>query len=209
MKQKITMVVMMTALILFAGQSAYADTEKGLRLSLGSAPGMDKVEFDGPGGVVSVDLDADSGINFNPAFVIRTGIEKPVGFVGVFGLMVRTHSGTDVVGDKVELTVWGVSAAPGLAVKLSDKAHLELKVELGLGAANQSITGATDGSGPYVSLGASAGAYFKLGKTFVLGADLGYSQFTSTGELDVAGTIIDTEFTGSGPTGNVSIGWMF
>lgn len=209
MKKLLAVAVMVSITVLFSGQSAFAKPEMGLRISLGVTPGVDKFEVTGPSGNGTADMDAESGVNLNPAFVIRTTPDKRVGFVGVIGPFVRSHDSTHSTGNTVELAAFGVSLQPGLAVKLSDKAHLEIKGELGLGAANQSITGYTDGSGPYVSVGVSAGAYFKLGKTFVLGGDIGYSSFTSTGELDVSGVINDSEFTGSGPVANLSVGWMF
>lgn len=209
MNKFIVMAAMMTTVVLFAGQSAHAQTEKGFRLSLGSVPGVDEVEFDGFGPAFTYELDDEAGGNFNPAFVIRTGVEKLVGFVGVFGLFGRTHSGEDIFGDNYELNVFGVSAAPGLAINVSERVHIELKGEFGFGAANQSVTGATDGSGPYYSLGASAGAYVNIGETFVLGGEIGYMEFSSLGEIDTGFGTVDLDFTGSGPTANISVGWMF
>ncbi len=209
MNKFIVMAVTMTVVVLFAGQSAHAETERGFRLSMGAVPGVDEIELDGFGPAITYNLDAEAGGNFNPAFVIRTGLGKPVGFVGVFGFFGRVHNGEDVSGDKYELSAFGVSAAPGIAINVSERAHLEFKGELGLGRANQSITGASDGSGPYYSLGASAGAYVKMGETFVLGAEIGYMEFSSLGEADTGIEIVDLDFTGSGPTVNLSAGWMF
>jgi hypothetical protein len=206
---KILAVIALAAVsILLICQPALARPEMGVRASLGVVPGVDKFEATGTGGW-SVDVDSETGGNLNVAFVIRTTPEKPIGFVGVVGPFVRGHAGSTSAGNDYELAVFGITAQPGIAVNLSKKAHLEFKGELGFGAANQSIPGATDGSGPYVSLGFSTGVYFKLGKTFVLGGDVGYSSFTSTGELNVAGTLYDIEFTGSGPVANISVGWMF
>ena len=131
MNKFLAMAVMMTAVLVFTGQSAHAVTEKGFRLSLGAVPGVDEVEFDGFAPTYTVESNDETGGNFNPAFVIRTSIEKPVGFVGVFGLFGRTHRGKDIIGDKAELTAFGVSAAPGLSINLSERVHFELKGELG------------------------------------------------------------------------------
>jgi hypothetical protein len=210
MKKFLAVALMSAAVILFAGQSAQAKTERGFRISVGSVPGVDELEFDdGFGSSATVELDDESGINVNPAFVIRTGIDKPVGFVGVFGLFVKSHKGKDVVGDEVELTVIGISAAPGLSVNLSKRVHLEFRGELDLGSADQSITGFSDGSGPYYSLGLNVGAYFKVNRVMVLGADIGFTKFSSIGEVSIGGQILDSEFSGSGPVGNVSLGFMF
>lgn len=204
MKKCFVFALLVSAAILFSGNVAQADTELGLRVSIGFVPGVDKVDIGG----ISTNYDNKSGLNLNPAFVLHTNVEGPVGFVGVFGVLTRGHNGEDSLGNKAELTAFGVTAAPGLAVRLSEIAHLEFKAEFGLGVANQKVPGFSDGSGPYVSIGTTAGCYFKVGQTFVLGGDLGYQAFASTGEADI-GTIVDTEITGSGLTANFSFGWMF
>lgn len=208
MKKVLAVITIATVSGLIICQSALARPEMGVRVSLGVVPGLEKFEATGTGGWTT-NLDSETGGNLSVAFVIRTTPENPVGFVGVVGPFVRSHTGSTSAGNDYELAVFGVTAQPGIAINLSKKAHLEIKGELGIGAANQSIPGAIDGSGPYVSLGFTTGIYFKLGKTFVLGGDLGYSQFTSAGEIDTGGPILDTEFTGSGLVTNISVGWMF
>jgi len=208
--KKFAFLPIVTAFLLLSfAQSSFAATEKGFRLNLGAVPGVNEAEVEDSGTSFTVDLDDKSGINFNPAFVFRTNTDRAVGFVGAFGLFVRGHTGEDDSGDEVELTAYGVSIAPGLAVKLSQRVHMEIKAELGLGGAEQSVTGFSDGSGPYASLGVNVGAYAKLNKVLVLGGDIGYMAFASDGELDFGGYTVDTTYSGDGLTLNASIGFMF
>jgi len=186
--------------------SAWADTEMGFRFNAGMVPGINELEVDGYG---TTDLDDEACVNFNPVFVLRTNTDKAVGFVGAFGLFVRNHIGDIDSDNKAELTAYGISVAPGLAVNLSEKFHLEFKAELGLGGAEQSITGFSDGSGPYASLGLTAGGYVNVTEVIVVGADLGYMAFASDGEIDMSGSTYDTTFSGDGLTLNLSLGFMF
>jgi len=202
---KTIIVVTILSVVAFSS-SAWAATEQGFRFNVGMVPGINELEVDGYG---TTDLDDEACVNFNPVFVLRTNTDKTLGFVGALGLFVRNHIGDMTGSDKAELTAYGISVSPGLAVNLSEKVHLEFKAEIGLGGAEQSISGFSDGSGPYASLGVTAGSYVNVTDVIVLGVDLGYMGFASDGEIEIAGNTYDTTFSGDGVSLNASIGFMF
>jgi len=209
MKKIFLKVVVLLVCFVFTGQFAQAENENSIRLSLGVVPGVDEVEFSGSGGVATASLSDDTGGNFSLSLVHRNNVEKPVGFVIAAGLFTKTHTGTDVVGDEVKLQAIGFSLAPGLALKVAERGHLELKVEGGIGSASQELTGFTDGSGPYYYLGFNVGGYYNINEVVSLGADVGYMNFTSDGEVSILGGVADSKFTGSGPTANISLSFIF
>lgn len=210
MKKAFLLITLLTLSLMLLTNTAFAKAEKGIRLSLGAAPGLNEVEFSGSGGTYPVGLNDESGVNFNPTFVIRPRTEKGASFVGAFGLFVRNQTGEDNVGEEVELSTFGISVAPGLAINLSERAHLEFKAELGLGRSEQSSTVYDEeGSGPYFSFGVSAGSYFNVSDHVVLGGDIGYMAFVSEGELDVGPEVVDVEYSGDGVTLNLSLGFIF
>jgi len=210
MKRILALTLLLLPLVLSGlGASAHADTRAGIRLAAGMVPGLDEVKVDVPGGSFTVDLDDQQCVNFNPVIVLRSRTEQPLGFVGAFGLFARNHIGKDDLGEEVQLSAFGISIAPGLSANLSERSHLEFKVQLDVGGAEQSITGFSDGGGPYAALGLTAGGYTLLNDVIELGAELGFMSFSSTGEIDFFGTNQDVTFSGNGLTLNASIGFMF
>lgn len=200
----------------FSATSAFAESKMGFRLTLGSTPGIDHLTLTDSLGTTLFEggIDAEDHVNFNPAFVYRSNVEKPIGFVGLAGIFVRHHAGEDEAsGLEAKLTALGVNLSPGMAVRLAKRAHLEFRAELGLGSGIHDIGGVgtdfEEGSGTYVSIGATAGVYFHLGRVVELGLDVGYLDFESDGEVDDFFETYDTEMSGSGTTFNASIGFMF
>ncbi len=210
MKRILALILLVLPLVLSGlGSPAHADSIAGIRLAAGMVPGLDEVKVDVLGGSLTVDLDGQGCVNFNPVVVLRSRTEQSLGFVGAFGIFARNHIGKDDFGDEVQLSAFGLSIAPGLSANLSERSHLEFKVQLDVGGAEQSIPGFSDGGGPYAALGLTAGGYTLLNDVIELGVELGYMSFSSTGELDFLGVNQDVTFSGSGLSLNASIGFMF
>lgn len=217
MNRPLQILLLLMLALSFSATTAFAEDKMGFRLTVGAVPGVEDFEFEYPVGTTTIyDLDAETGFNFNPAFVYRSHIEKPLGFVGLAGIFIRHHAGDDgPTGIEAKLTAFGINIAPGLAVRLGERAHLEFRAELGLGTAVHDVGGIgvdfDEGSGPYASFGANAGIYFNVSRVVVLGVDIGYLDFESDGDVEDAywWETYDTEMSGSGITANASIGFMF
>jgi len=204
--------VLLLLLVLGLGQTAHAKDEASFRLALGSAPGVEEIEYDYPAfGLLTEPHNDDKGGNVEIQFGNRINADQPAGFVLVGGFFVSSHKGksTVFVDDVARVEAYGVSVAPGLFINLTDAAHFEFKAEGGFGIADQEITGFSDGVGPYYRFGVSAGAYAHLAETLLLGAEVGYMRFRTFGEIDTLSGTVDVEFTGAGPTATVLVGFLF
>lgn len=207
---RIFVVLLSVSMLAFSASAvAKGDTIRDLRLAVGFVPGIDEVEFDGPGGTFTADSDGEAGLSIHPRFALGRYSGDVLGFVMVFGVFYRTHSGEDAVGDEVELTAFGTSLAPGIALRVAGPLHFELTGELDLGWAEQSITGFTDGLGPYAGAGLNAGLYLDLLGNLQLGGEVGVLSFISVGEIEGGGSTVDTTFSGSGLQYNLSLGYSF
>ena len=174
------------------------EREDYIRISAGTAPGIDRVKFSGAGGSESVSTDPNVGFRFDALGVSRFPQE---GFDWVLGggLMIATHSGEDDFGDEADLVAFAGLIQGGIALRFSDAVRIELTPELAGGFARQDITGFSAGSGPYLMYGFRTGLHYQVDRSFEFGLDLGYSGFISPGEVRTGFGDVDVDFTGHGP----------
>lgn len=191
------------------GRQAQARDEVSLRLAVGSGPGINEAENDDPFlGTFTVPLDEDRGGQVAISVANRINVDQPIGMVFVGGLFFREHKGKDLsvfVGEEYRLNAYGIAVSPGFFVNLSNYAHLEFKIEGGIGGAHQELTGFSDSSGPYFSFGGNVGLYTHVADTILLGVEGGFQRFRSFGTLDY----VDIDFRGDGETGMLVLGLVF
>lgn len=187
--------------LIFAISSFGADKMKSneleLRMSLGNAPGVEELDLDGAG---TSSLDDDGGGELDFLVVNRFWASEDAPVCGVLGggIFFAGHSGT-VGSNKVDLSAFGLMAQGGLAARAADFVVFEFGPYLGIGVAEQEITGFSDGRGAYVMYGLKGGAFFSLGSNIELGLEVGYGGFANNVEFDVGGGLTqDGTFTGDG-----------
>jgi len=191
------------------GSKAQARDEVSLRLALGSGPGINEVEYDN---FLTIPLDEDRGGQFSISFANRMNADQPIGMVFAGSLFFREHKGTDLtvfVGQNYRLNAYGIGISPGFFINLSEYAHLEFKVEAGIGGAHQEITGFSDGSGPYFSFGGNIGLYSHVADRILLGVEGGFQRFRCFGVIDDPLGDIDVDLKGDGEMGMLILGVMF
>jgi hypothetical protein len=178
--------------------AAKTDKDHGIRVSLGVAPGINEGEIMGFTGA----FDDDAGGQIEVLYQRRHWTKNNPNFAGIWGagLFIASASGTDAENPdfEVDLTAFGIMGQGGVAYKLGDVVVIEAQPYLGLGGANAEITGFTDGGASYVMYGIKGGVFVELGKSFELGAEVGYQGISSTVELDFGGPTADLELTGDG-----------
>jgi hypothetical protein len=86
----------------------------------------------------------------------------------------------------------------GLAVRAGQRVVFELGPYLGLGVANNEITGFDDGTGPYVLLGLKGGVFVLLGNSVELGLEVGAEGISTEQEITDGFDTEDVTFSGSG-----------
>jgi len=212
MIRRICFGVLLLVGIIGFGSTAQARDEVSLRLALGTGPGINEVEIDDPlaVGTFTIPLDEDRGGQFSISFANRMNADQPIGMVFAGNLFFREHKGTDVIfGDEYKLNAYGIGISPGFFVNLSEYAHLEFKLEAGIGGAHQEITGFSDGSGPYFSFGGNIGLYSHLADRILLGVEGGFQRFRSFGTIEAPIADIDVDFKGDGETGMLVLGVLF
>jgi len=213
----ICIAVLLLAGVFSFGHEVQARGEGSLRLSVGSAPGVDEVEFRGPSlgpGTMSVDADRGSNVVISGAY--RINADQVVGPVLVGGLFFRKHDGTDILGTDYRMNAWGLEFSPGFFVNLSEYLHLEFKLAGGLGLASQKNTASLykESDHGYLSWGANIGLYGHFADRFILGAEGGFLSFRSLSEQDDSWDFSftpdeDIRYSGSGPTASVVLGVVF
>jgi hypothetical protein len=189
--------------------SAKESKDFSLRVSLGSAPGIDT--FDA-GIVGDLPIDADTGGQLELLAVQRFWSKKNPAIGGVFGggIFFANNSGTETGGtDEAKLSAFGIMGQGGIAAKLGDYVVVEAMPYLGLGGASVEITGFTDGGAPYVMYGVKGGMLVLLGDTIELGIEVGYHGFSSEVELDFGGPTVDATLSGSGVRGALVLAVKF
>ncbi|MEN7973648.1 MAG: hypothetical protein ABFR47_07415 [Verrucomicrobiota bacterium] len=175
-----------------------------IRVSLGSAPGIDEVDFFG-----SSAMKEDGGGQLEVLAVKRFwGEQNPnFGWVAGAGLLFAGHSGMSPVatGPFIEDADCEVFAFAGVlegggAVKIGNNVILEVTPFIGAGGAAQTITlasGLEDDSGAsYICYGVKGGAFVLLGNRVELGIEAGYQGFSSSAEVE--GTSEEVTFSGGG-----------
>ena len=181
--------------------------KQGIRVAIRNAPGVEEFEEEFGSLTDTYAVDSQDGIQIDVMYARRhmgkdgNNTAGPMWGAGVF---MANSSGKEPGGSgEVELTAFGAIAEGGIAVQLGKVVVLEAAPFLGLGVADQDITGFTSGSGGYVLYGVKTAIYFQIGGNMELGLEAGYSGFASSGELDYGGGIItDVTFTGDGFQGD-------
>jgi hypothetical protein len=192
-----------------------ASTTKDLRIRFGSTTGITELEDDG----FVYSLEDDGGGNFQIDFVVGLYRTTTVGLVLSAGLFSREHSGFDndpFFPTKIEYTAGGISLGAGIGIQVSPKAHVEGRLELGLGSGEPTFTspGAAWNpvqSGPYASVSLIVGGYITLSTPGLqLGLELGSQSFSGSFEIwNNAGFWDEATVNGSGGMVNAVLGFRF
>jgi hypothetical protein len=200
MKCKVIAIAITTVLSLsvcIAEESEASKTKDfSVRVSLGSAPGIDEVEDSTGSGSVN----DDGGARIEILAVKRWwgGNSKNIGGSFGGGIFVGSHALSDS-GIKVDLTTYGAMFQGGFIAKAGDYVVLEVGPYLGFGVAANETTGYDTGMGAYGLFGVKGGAFVLLGSNIELGLELGYEGFSH--EQEYEGGWIGNEtvtFSGSG-----------
>ncbi|MCF7816986.1 MAG: hypothetical protein K9M54_03800 [Kiritimatiellales bacterium] len=181
------------------GQDVAKKGDFGIRVSLGNAPGVEELEVDGAG---TASLEDDGGGQLEILVVKRFwgANESTIGGVLGGGVFFTENRGKDGI-DEVNLSAIGAMIQGGVAAKAGDILIFEITPFVGLGVAEQEITGMTDGRGGYVMYGIKGGAFVLLGSNVEIGLEVGYEGFANDVEFDFGGgATADGTFTGSGAT---------
>ncbi|MDZ8118073.1 hypothetical protein [Pontiella agarivorans] len=172
------------------------DKANSIRISLGSAPGIDEVE-DSTG---TYSVDDDGGARVEILYVHRFWSKNNPAIGGMLGggIFIGSHALSDGAAD-VDLTTFGLLLQGGLAAKVGEQVVIEAGPYLGLGIAENETTGYDDGTGGYGLFGLKAGVFVLLGENVELGLEVGYEGFSHEQEYDGGwiGTD-DVTFSGSG-----------
>jgi hypothetical protein len=194
---RVTILLLTAAGICMAEESAIRKSKDfSIRLSAGSTPGYDEAEASGD----SISLDDDMGTRIELLAVRRffgSGESTLGGMLGG-GLFFAGHSGQFELEDEIESSVFGAMMQGGLAVRAGQRVVFELGPYLGLGVANNEITGFGDGTGPYVLLGLKGGVFVLLGNSVELGLEVGAEGISTEQEITDGFDTEDVTFSGSG-----------
>lgn len=173
-----------------------------IRVAIRNAPGVDEIEEEFAGNTDTYNTDAQDGVQVDIMYVKRFMGRDGLNTVGPLvggGIFISNQSGDDLGGtDEVELTAFGLIGEAGIAIQLGRVVVLEAAPFLGVGGAEQKITGFSSGAGGYFLYGAKGGIYFQIGEHIELGLEAGYSGFISNGEIDYGPITSDVLFTGGG-----------
>jgi len=178
-----------------------ASKDFSIRVSIGSAPGVDEFEVDGFG---TESVSDEGGGRLEILAVKRFWGKNNPNIGGTFGggIFFSGHSGKDDVGDEVDLSVFGGMIQGGLVVKASESVTLEFGPYLGIGSGKTEVTGFTSGRGAHAFFGVKGGVFVILGDSVELGLELGYEGFAQEQEFDDGfGGTVDVTFSGSGVRG--------
>lgn len=191
------------------------DRSTQLRLGIGSMPGVDESELEGPGGTESVSLDPKAGVSVDVGLaVLWTNPDSVLGYAVYIGGFRRAHLGEDEVGVDVSTAAFGANLGVDVTAQLSPSVLLTAGPRLGLGFASQSVDDAAieDGFGAYVSVGFQVGAYVSIGtdrlsRPILLGLEAGGMGWSSsaTQTFDDGVDHADLDVTNSGGGGYVSV----
>lgn len=167
-----------------------------IRITVGSAPGIDKVEDSGGSGTVS----DDGGARVEIVYVHRFWSKNNPNIGGSLGggIFMGSHALSNS-GVEVELSTFGIMGQGGFIARAGDMVVLEVGPYLGVGSANNETTGYAEGSGTYGLFGVKGAAFIQLGENVELGLELGAEGFSH--EQEYEGGWIGNEtvtFSGSG-----------
>lgn len=195
---------------------AHAEIQADLRIKLGGAAGIDKVDIEGTNQTV----DPSSGGNFQLELALSPKSENPVTFVGTIGIFSREHDGnTSVLSLPTNITydAGGLCGSLGVGFSTSDAFHFEVRYEIaaGTGTADLSTPGVVWNEikdGDYTASTLLLGGYFTFGgkSGFQAGLEIGAQSFEGKGQIwNNAGYWSDFTLKGSGGIVNISLGYRF
>ncbi len=124
-----------------------------MRVTIGSAPGIDDFDVDGAG---DLPIDDENGAQVELLLVQRFWSKTHPAIGGVLGggIFFAKNEGTETGGtDEAELTAFGLIGQGGVAFKLGEHVVIEAVPYFGFGGASVDITGFSDGGGAYFSYG--------------------------------------------------------
>ncbi len=195
-----------------AAQVAAAETGIDLRVKLGSAAGVDTIEFSDTGTFDASQSDSGN-FQFEVAFTPRQG--PGANFVGTIGVFGRDHEGREQFSaTDVEYSAAGLSGSAGISIKAERNLHFEGRLELALGVGEPTFSpfiGPTR-EGGYAAASLILGGYYTFSKPGLqLGLELGAQSFVGNFEIwdDFTGSWVDGKVKGSGGTVNLVIGYGF
>ena len=202
--------------LLAAAQAAVAETNIDVRVKLGSAAGVEKVELTNIG---TADASQSDSGNFQIEVAFTPQTNPDANFVGTLGVFGRNHKGhiaDPVLPTDVEYSAAGLSGSAGVSIKANENLHFEGRFELALGEGKPTLTtpfiawNATE-EGGYSAASLILGGYFTISKPGLqLGLELGAQSFVGNFKiLNNAGYWTDGKVKGSGGTANLVIGYRF
>ncbi len=180
-----------------------------IRVSLGSAPGIDEEESDF---WIELPISEEGGGQLEILAVQRFWSKNNPNLGGVLGggVFFSGNSGKYLGGGPdIELAAFGVMGEGGIVAKLGERVVVEAMPYLGIGGASVEITGFTDGSAPYLMYGVKGGVFILLSDNVELGLELGYGGFSSEVELQQGLLVGDNTFKGSGGRASMVLALKF
>ncbi len=203
----------------------------GLRLSVGTAPGISKdnttnsttaAGAQDPTNNGPSNLTGQYGIDVEAGARIKIKFESGLGLVVGPDLFFRSVKGTESVSGvsiTETLNVFGIRAVVGPTFRLNEKIWFELTPFIEGGGATLKAEGSESGIslsqtsniGTYLGYGITAGAFYSFTRHFELGIQAGYQGFSSQVKFS-AGTVAENQtdtLTGNGFIGNVTAIWSF
>jgi len=166
-----------------------AEIDRELRFKFGSAARPDRIEFQNAVGHGS----SKNGTNAQVEVVLSPQRDSAVRFIMTLGLFHRDHSGK--INDlsfpiSVDYSVYGMSVAPGLRLRLNDAWNFEGKLEVGASNTGNmrlnspGVSWNAMRAGDYTSLSLIAGWYYSFaGSASQVGFELGYQKFNGDFEI--------------------------
>jgi hypothetical protein len=205
--------VMFSICFVAAAHVAVAETNIDLRMKLGSAAGVDSVEFSNS----TVDTSQSDSGNFQVEVAFTPQQGSGANFVGTLGAFGRNHKGhIPFFSDDMEYSAAGISGSAGISIAASKKFHFEGRFELALGAGKPTQTtsfasGNPTRDGGYAAASLLLGGYFTFSKPGLqLGLELGAQSFVGNFQVwNNAGFWEDGKVKGTGGTANLVIGYRF
>lgn len=209
-------IMLVGLLAVIAPGIAHAEFTTDLRMKLGSAAEVDRIEFST--GLVG-DAAGESGGSFQLELVMTQQSAGSAAFVGSVGLFSRTHGGNvpdPFLPTDIEYAAAGISGSAGISIKASDTVHLEARFELGVGSGEPTLT--TPGfqwnavqEGGYAATSLIFGGYFTTSTPgFQLGLELAAQSFVGDFQIwNNSGYWTDGKVKGGGGTASIVLGYRF
>lgn len=210
-RKKWLSVILGICFVAAAAQVAVAATGIDLRMKLGSAAGVDTIEFSDTG---TFDASQSDSGNFQIEVAFTPQQGPGANFVGTVGIFGRDHEGSDPFSAAdVEYSAAGLSGSVGVSIKANENFHFEGRLELALGSGEPTFSpsfGPTR-EGSYAATSLILGGYYTLSRPGLqLGLELGAQSFVGNFEIwNTAGFWADGKVKGTGGTANLVIGYRF